>query len=66
MNLPRRRLLHLAAGMAALPAISRFARAQTYPTKPVTMIVPFTAGGPTDAYARIVGGQWAASSGKPS
>jgi tripartite-type tricarboxylate transporter receptor subunit TctC len=56
MNLPRRRLLHMAAGIAALPALSRFARAQTYPTKPVTMIVPFTAGGPTDAYARIVGG----------
>jgi tripartite-type tricarboxylate transporter receptor subunit TctC len=39
----------MAAGIAALPALSRFARAQTYPTKPVTMIVPFTAGGPTDA-----------------
>jgi tripartite-type tricarboxylate transporter receptor subunit TctC len=57
MKLPRRQFLHLAAGAAALPAISRFAWAQTYPARPVTMIVPFTAGGPTDTYARIVGGQ---------
>ena len=56
MNFPRRRLLYLAVGIAVLPALSCSARAQTYPTKPVTMIVPFTAGGPTDAYARIVGG----------
>jgi hypothetical protein len=66
MNLPRREFLRLAAGAAALPAVSRIARAETYPTRPVTMIVPFAAGGPTDVYARIVAGKWAASSGKRS
>jgi hypothetical protein len=54
MRLPRRRILHLAAGVAALPAISRIARAQTYPTRPITMIVPFAAGGATDVIARLV------------
>jgi len=56
MKLPRRTFLHLATGAAALP-ISRFAWAQTYPAKPITIIVPFAAGGPTDSYARIIGGQ---------
>jgi tripartite-type tricarboxylate transporter receptor subunit TctC len=55
MKLPRRTLLRLAAGAAALPAASRIARAQTYPTRPITVIVPFAAGGPTDAIARIIG-----------
>ena len=41
---PRRRFLTLAAGAAALPAVSRIASAQTYPTRPITMIVPFPAG----------------------
>jgi tripartite-type tricarboxylate transporter receptor subunit TctC len=41
MNLPRRRFLHLAAGAVALPTISRIARAQAYPTRPVPLIVPF-------------------------
>ena len=54
MKLPRRRFLHLAAGAAALPAVSRIARAQAYPSRPVTMIVPFPAGGGTDVIARIV------------
>jgi tripartite-type tricarboxylate transporter receptor subunit TctC len=54
MELPRRRFLHLAAGAAALPAISRNAIAQTYPSRPITMIVPFAAGGPTDVLGRIV------------
>jgi len=41
MNLPRRIFLHLAAGVAALPFAPRVARAQTYPTRPVRLIVPF-------------------------
>jgi tripartite-type tricarboxylate transporter receptor subunit TctC len=53
----RRKFLHLAAGAAALPAVSRFAWAQTYPTRPVRIIVGFAAGGATDIVARIMG-QW--------
>jgi putative tricarboxylic transport membrane protein len=59
MKLPRRRFmqrfLHLAAGAAALPALPGLARAQAYPTRSVTLIVPFAAGGPTDVSARIIG-----------
>ena len=57
MKLRRRKFLRLAAGMAAFPAILRNARAQTYPTRPVHIIVGFSAGGPTDILARLIG-QW--------
>jgi tripartite-type tricarboxylate transporter receptor subunit TctC len=50
----RRHVLHLAAGAAALPALSRVASAETYPTRPITIVVPFPAGGPTDTLARIM------------
>jgi hypothetical protein len=48
MKLPRRQLLHLAAGAAALPIISRIGRAQTYPSRPVRIVVGFAAGGGVD------------------
>src|ERR1700687_915559 len=54
MKLPRRRFLHLAAGAAALPAVSRFAWAQTYPTRPVRVIVGYSAGGGPDIVARLM------------
>ena len=54
MKFARRRFLHLAANAVVLPAMSRIARAQTYPSRTVTMIVPFAAGGPTEVSARIV------------
>jgi tripartite-type tricarboxylate transporter receptor subunit TctC len=57
MKLPRRKFLHLVAGVAAPAAISRVARAQGYPTRPVRIIVGFAAGGGTDIVARIIG-QW--------
>jgi tripartite-type tricarboxylate transporter receptor subunit TctC len=51
---PRRRILTLAAGAAALPVVSHIARAQAYPTRPITLIVPFAPGGLTDVIARII------------
>src|SRR5262249_44076895 len=57
MKLPRRQFLHLAAGAAALPVVSRVACAQTYPSRPVRLIVPLAPAGASDITARLIG-QW--------
>jgi len=54
MNLARRQFLHLVAGAAAIPTISRVAWAQAYPSRPITMIAPFAAGGPADVVGRMI------------
>jgi tripartite-type tricarboxylate transporter receptor subunit TctC len=65
MKLPRRQFLHLAAGAAALPAVSRIAQAQTYPTRPITMIVPFPPGGAADGIARVLSERMRSSLERP-
>ena len=65
MKLPRRKFLHLAAGGAALPAVSRIARAQAYPARPITMLVGYGVGGPSDTIARIVAERMKSALGQP-
>ena len=65
MKLLRRQLLHLAAGAVALPAISSIARAQTYPSRPITIIVPYAAGGATDTIGRVMAERMKSSLGQP-
>jgi tripartite-type tricarboxylate transporter receptor subunit TctC len=64
VKLLRRKFLQLAAGALALPAVARSASAQAYPTKPITIVVPFAAGGPTDTIARLLGERFRASLGQ--
>jgi tripartite-type tricarboxylate transporter receptor subunit TctC len=65
MRLTRRNYLQLAAAAAALPAVPRFARAQAYPARPVTLVAPFPAGGPVDTIARILGEHLQGMLGQP-
>src|SRR5262245_9876220 len=65
MKLPRRKFLHLAAGAAALPAVSRVAWAQAYPSRPVRIIVPFPAGQASDTLARLLGQSLSERLGQP-
>jgi len=65
MRLPRRRLIQLAAGAAALPALARIAKAQTYPNRPVRIIVGYSAGGVSDILARLIGQRLSERLGQP-
>jgi len=62
---PRRQFLRLAAGAAALPAVSRVARAQAYPSRPITMIVGLAAGAATDTIGRRIADRMKSSLGQP-
>jgi tripartite-type tricarboxylate transporter receptor subunit TctC len=64
MKFPRRQFLHLAAGAAALPTMSRIARAQVYPARPVHIVIGFGAGGAGDIVARLIGQRLSESLGK--
>jgi tripartite-type tricarboxylate transporter receptor subunit TctC len=61
----RRKFLQLATAAAAVAAVSRIARAQAYPARPITLVVPFPAGGPTDTIGRVVAEGMRASLGQP-
>jgi tripartite-type tricarboxylate transporter receptor subunit TctC len=65
MRIPRRQFLHLAASAVALPAVSRMARAQAYPSRPITMIVPYFGKGPADRLARPLAERMSAALGQP-
>jgi tripartite-type tricarboxylate transporter receptor subunit TctC len=65
MELPRRKFLQLAGAAVAAPAFSRVATARIYPTHPITMIVPFAPGGPSDAIARVLAERMRRSLGQP-
>src|SRR4029453_12038401 len=65
MKIPRRTFLHFAAGAGGFQILLRSARAQVYPGRPLTLIVPFAAGGPTDTIARIVTEGMRSSLGQP-
>src|SRR5262245_50547216 len=64
MKLPRRRFLLLAASAAELPAASPPASAQAYPSKPITIVVPYAAGGPTDTIGRVLAERMRSSLGQ--
>jgi tripartite-type tricarboxylate transporter receptor subunit TctC len=65
MTVPRRRFLHLATAAAVLPAASRIAYAQSYPSRPITIVEPFAAGGPIDTIGRILAERMRVSLGQP-
>ena len=65
MSISRRQLLHLTASATALVTVPRVAWGQGYPSRPITMIVPYAAGGPTDVIGRIVAEHMRASLGQP-
>ena len=65
MKLRRRRILQLAAGALAAPALARLAYAQAYPNRPITMVVPYPPGGPTDTIARLLAERMRAPLGQP-